>query len=166
MKWILIKDGEKLSTDKGKVIVFNNLIEVSWLMEHGKDPNGRNPFSDCKIEKFEGELTTSNHITYKQWISGDTDYVWVKTMVEAFKNVLDVFMIIRHDDKWRYPAQNDDQRTCPMLDFMFQVEKHPGYLIFVPDPPINKQAPVKAIGHKDLFGKTKDKINKEVAGQE
>ena len=45
--------------------------------------------------------------------------------------------IIRQDDNWRYPQTGDDQRTCPMLDFMFQIEYKSGCLIFIPDK-INK----------------------------
>ena len=40
--------------------------------------------------------------------------------------------VISYDDKWRYPHQDDTQKTCPLLDFMFKVEYRSGYLIFVP----------------------------------
>jgi hypothetical protein len=42
-------------------------------------------------------------------------------------------LIIRYDKKWRYPKIGDDQRTCPLLDFMFNIEYKSGYLIFIPD---------------------------------
>lgn len=40
---------------------------------------------------------------------------------------------MRYDNKWRYPKLGDDQKTCPLLDFMFHTEYNSGFLIFVPD---------------------------------
>jgi len=41
--------------------------------------------------------------------------------------------IIAHDETWAYPKQGDDEKTCPLLGFMFKVEYHAGTLVFIPD---------------------------------
>jgi len=45
--------------------------------------------------------------------------------------------MIRYNQNWRYPHLGDDQKSCPLLDFMLQMEYRSGTLIFVPDR-INK----------------------------
>jgi hypothetical protein len=51
-------------------------------------------------------------------------------IVQAIK---DGKAIIKHNENWKYPQLGDDQRSCPMIDFMFQIEYKPGTLIFIPD---------------------------------
>lgn len=41
--------------------------------------------------------------------------------------------IVKYNQRWRYPHRGDDQKSCPMLDFMMNIEYRSGTLIFVPD---------------------------------
>jgi len=52
---------------------------------------------------------------------------------EIIKKVLDKneYVICSYSRYWKYPETGDDQKTCPMLDFMFNVEHKKGYLIFI-----------------------------------
>jgi len=52
---------------------------------------------------------------------------------EILKELKDMNAKIQYDKKWRYPHSGDNQLTCPLLAFMFQVEYRSGYLIFIPD---------------------------------
>jgi len=61
----------------------------------------------------------------------------VDTKEELIQKIKAGKVIIRHDDTWRYPETGDDQKKCPMLDFMFNIEYTSGTLMFVPDE-INK----------------------------
>jgi len=56
---------------------------------------------------------------------------------EIIKAIENDKAVIRYDDKWRWFKNGDDQKTCPLLDFMFQVEYRSGTLIFIPDK-VNK----------------------------
>ena len=56
----------------------------------------------------------------------------IKKLIDESDNIK-----IQYDKKWRYPKQGDDQNTCPMLNYMFQIEYKSGILIFIPDK-INK----------------------------
>lgn len=59
--------------------------------------------------------------------------------------------IITHDDEWRYPHQDDTQKSCPLLQVMFDIEYKAGTIIFIPDEkkPIPK---VAGMTKKDLYG--------------
>lgn len=35
-------------------------------------------------------------------------------------------------EPWRYPAMGDDQKSCPMLTAMFNIEHNKGIIIFIP----------------------------------
>ena len=41
-------------------------------------------------------------------------------------------VFISLDENWRYPKTGDSQRTCPMLDAMFNIEREKGIIIFLP----------------------------------
>jgi len=45
--------------------------------------------------------------------------------------------IVKYNKNWRYPHRGDTQISCPMLQFMFDIEYRSGTLIFVPDK-VNK----------------------------
>jgi len=40
---------------------------------------------------------------------------------------------ITYNRKWRYPRTADDQKTCPMLQVMLDIEYNSGTIIFIPD---------------------------------
>lgn len=42
-------------------------------------------------------------------------------------------VISKYDKKWRYPKTGDDQESCAMLKFMFDIEYKSGTAIFIPD---------------------------------
>jgi len=41
--------------------------------------------------------------------------------------------LVWYNRKWRYPKYGDSQKTCPMLQAMFDIEYHSGLIIFIPD---------------------------------
>jgi len=40
---------------------------------------------------------------------------------------------VYYESIWHYPSTQDDQKTCPMLDMMFNIERKGGYVIHIPD---------------------------------
>ena len=61
--------------------------------------------------------------------------------------------LIVYQERWKYPSTGDNQKTCPMLNFMFQAEQRAGTLIFIPDS--QKPRTVAAITKEDVYGKQK-----------
>ena len=55
------------------------------------------------------------------------------TQEKAIEKIKKNECIVKYDKYWRYPKMNDTQKTCPMLDFMFQAEQKAGLLIFIPE---------------------------------
>lgn len=40
---------------------------------------------------------------------------------------------IYSDNKWIYPKQGDDQKTCIMLDMNFKIERKAGIVVYIPN---------------------------------
>lgn len=56
-----------------------------------------------------------------------------KLSKDKVKKLIDENRItIYYEKNWKYPATGDDQRSCPMLDAMFSIERRGGYLIHIP----------------------------------
>lgn len=42
------------------------------------------------------------------------------------------------DQPWRYPEMGDDEKICPMLRAMFNIERRKGIIIFIPKEEVQK----------------------------
>jgi len=58
-------------------------------------------------------------------------------LIEQIENIDSGNILVRYDHEWRWFHVGDDQRSCPLLDFMVDVEYKSGTLIFIPDK-VNK----------------------------
>lgn len=68
-------------------------------------------------------------------------------------------IIVYYDDKWNYPGPGDNQGNCPMLQMNFDVEKKPGFVIYIPadaEERKNLMQKIPALSHKDIFGENKE----------
>ena len=62
---------------------------------------------------------------------------------------------VYYEKLWNYPKTGDDQRTCPMLDMMFNIERKGGHVIFIPDiQPGENNA--RAMNKEDIKTKKKE----------
>lgn len=50
-----------------------------------------------------------------------------------------------YDNKWRYIFQGATQKTCPMLDMCFKIEKQGGYVIWIPEAALKKPPAPEAL---------------------
>jgi len=58
----------------------------------------------------------------------------IKLSKEEIKRLIDNNSVTTyHEDYWKYPATGDDEKTCPMLHTMFQIERKSGYVIHIPN---------------------------------
>ena len=58
----------------------------------------------------------------------------IKLTKEQIKKLIDNNQItVYYADYWKYPQTGDDQKTCQMLDMMFQIERKSGYVIHIPN---------------------------------
>ena len=52
---------------------------------------------------------------------------------EAIKLINENKITVYYESYWKYPETGSDQKSCPMLDTMFNIERRGGYIIHIPD---------------------------------
>lgn len=55
------------------------------------------------------------------------------TKEEVKKLIDENKIVVYYESYWQYPKTGDDQKSCPMLDTMFQIERKSGYVIHISD---------------------------------
>jgi len=60
----------------------------------------------------------------------------IQKLFDYFKNSKLLWASL--DQPWRYPATGDDQKSCPMLQSMFSIERRKGIIVFIPKEEIQK----------------------------
>lgn len=115
-----------LTVEKHKILL-GTYEQMEWL-KGGKN----SPLSDCNICSFDNTGCSFDYdfILFDDYLKNQGQMTNLK-IIKAIQENDNI--IIRHNKEWRYPNQGDDQKSCPMLDFMFQIEKVGGTLIFIPD---------------------------------
>lgn len=90
---------------------------------------------------------------------GKLDMAVVSKMVANDKGS----MLMAHDNRWHYPSSLGTEEDNALYKFMIQVHGQGGTLIFVPDPKVVQK--VAPLSHRDVFGKTREQMDKEIAGE-